>query len=225
MAQEENGWILGCGGEADCARWCRLPIAWAKPHAVQVELVCEDGTGLVRVPRNETDDGHSFKVAFDSSTLKTGTYHAVRKEGGDYELLKKTAKKTAKKGSFRLCSEAKKTPQGGAEARQLEQQNARLRELEQQNARLEEQNDALEVCADQAVTFAEEFRKLFKTSTACDELDALIAGPDVDPEDLDDLFGPKPEDQEDDSEYDRWDEKIKDLRAQYNEAAKPLAAQ
>ena len=122
MAQEENGWILGCGGGE--AEWLgRL----SKPHAVQVELVCEDGTGLVRVPRNDsetetgvTGDGHSFKVTFDSSTLKTGTYHAVRKEEGSYELSKKTAKKTAKKGSFRLCSEAKKTAvrptQGGAEA-------------------------------------------------------------------------------------------------------------
>jgi hypothetical protein len=42
--------------------------------------------------------------------------------------------------------------------------------------------------------FAEKFRELFQGGTACDQLDALInQEEDVDPQDLDALFGPKPE--------------------------------
>ena len=106
--------------------------------------------------------------------------------------------------------------------------------------KLEQKVERLTLCASSAVNFAVKFHELFGD---VDVIEDMIAGPDMDKKDLDDLFGPKTkpdrfvdqdEDQdededEDDSDadmwnatfgdpHDRWARKIEALQDQYKEA-------
>jgi hypothetical protein len=99
MAGEPNGWMFGCGGQAPRVE-----------GPVDVDLVREDRTCLVRVAGRsfqacfDVGSTQGGKAAHDCVTLRTGRYDAVRREDGDYDLLKKTVKAAPpkKRGSFRF---------------------------------------------------------------------------------------------------------------------------
>jgi hypothetical protein len=116
--------------------------------------------------------------------------------------------------------ETKKVKKEKHRKQKVEPANKQTEEID----RLKQQNERLRSCADSAVTFAERFRNMFNDPhrPPMDVLNDLMYEEQVvDPDQMDDVFGPKPEDVF--AGTDRWHDRVKVLRAQYREAAAPSA--